>query len=190
MHGVSFLNSLPNSKFCRIGTTGKGIGPAYSAKSSRSALKVQHLFSPAVFTTRFKKLAEERHRRYGSFELDVDAELERYLGAGGLAEKLKPYVVDGLTYLHQALGTTPPGLVSPTPKNILIEGANALMLDIDWGTYPFVTSSATGIGGICTGLGISPKALYAGSSSPLCTTSMTDRAAMQGRGGGAKSLVS
>jgi len=59
-------------------------------------------------------------------------------------------VKDTLTYLHSALAAQP-------PKHILVEGANALMLDLDWGTYPFVTSSSTAIGGVCTGLGIPPK---------------------------------
>lgn len=66
------------------------------------------------------------------------------------AERLRPYVKDTLLYVHSALNSTP-------PKRVLIEGANALMLDLDLGTYPFVTSSSTGIGGVCTGLGIPPK---------------------------------
>ena len=65
-----------------------------------------------------------------------------------LAERLKPYVVDSVTFIHKAIADG---------KKVLVEGANALMLDIDFGTYPFVTSSATTIGGVCTGLGIPPK---------------------------------
>ena len=65
-----------------------------------------------------------------------------------LAERLKPYVIDSVTYLHDALAEG---------KRVLVEGANALMLDIDYGTYPYVTSSSTAIGGVCTGLGIPPK---------------------------------
>lgn len=61
---------------------------------------------------------------------------------------MKPFVVDSVTYVHSALGAG---------KHILVEGANALMLDIDFGTYPYVTSSSTTIGGVCTGLGIPPK---------------------------------
>ena len=67
-----------------------------------------------------------------------------------LAERLRPYVIDSLTFLHQQLAQG---------KRILVEGANALMLDLDFGTYPFVTSSSTTIGGVCTGLGIPPKAV-------------------------------
>jgi adenylosuccinate synthase len=65
-----------------------------------------------------------------------------------LAARLKPYVVDGVAFIHQAL---------LSGKRVLCEGANALMLDLDFGTYPFVTSSSTCIGGVCTGLGIPPR---------------------------------
>lgn len=67
-----------------------------------------------------------------------------------LAQRLKPFVVDSVAYVHGALATR---------KKVLIEGANALMLDLDFGTYPYVTSSSTTIGGVCTGLGIPPKAI-------------------------------
>jgi adenylosuccinate synthase len=66
----------------------------------------------------------------------------------GLAERLRPFVIDSVVYIHEALATS---------KRILVEGANALMLDIDYGTYPYVTSSSTTVGGICTGLGIPPR---------------------------------
>ena len=65
-----------------------------------------------------------------------------------LAERLRPYVLDSVVYLHKALAEG---------KKVLVEGANALMLDIDFGTFPYVTSSSTTIGGVCTGLGIPPK---------------------------------
>ena len=68
--------------------------------------------------------------------------------AQSLAERLRPYVIDSVTYIHRALADG---------KRVLVEGANALMLDIDFGTYPFVTSSSTTVGGVCTGLGIPPK---------------------------------
>lgn len=65
-----------------------------------------------------------------------------------IAERLKPLIVDGPVFLHKQIQQN---------KRILVEGANALMLDIDYGTYPYVTSSATSIGGVCTGLGIPPQ---------------------------------
>lgn len=148
-----------------IGTTKKGIGPAYSSKASRSGLRVHHLFDEELFATKFRTLVEGRFKRYGHFECanapsspgtlsadcihryDTEGEILRYKE---LAARLKPYVVDGPTFLHRAVAEK---------KRILIEGANALMLDMDFGTYPFVTSSPTGIGGVCTGLGLPPRAI-------------------------------
>ncbi|VEU23863.1 DEKNAAC105027 [Brettanomyces naardenensis] len=135
-----------------IGTTGKGIGPAYSTKVSRSGIRVHHLVSdePGAwedFVTRYTRLVKTRLRRYGEFESDIDKEIARYKV---LREKVKPFVVDSVPFMHNAL---------VNKKKILIEGANALMLDIDFGTYPYVTSSNTGIGGVLTGLGIPPQAI-------------------------------
>ncbi|KAI0707989.1 Adenylosuccinate synthetase [Earliella scabrosa] len=128
-----------------IGTTKKGIGPAYSAKASRSGLRVHHLFDHDTFAQKFRRIVENRFKRYGYFEYDTEGEIERYKV---LAERLRPYVLDSVVYIHKALSEG---------KKVLVEGANALMLDIDFGTYPFVTSSSTTIGGVCTGLGIPPK---------------------------------
>ncbi|KAJ6554048.1 AMPSase 1 [Mycena vulgaris] len=130
-----------------IGTTKKGIGPAYSGKASRSGLRVHHLFDPATFADKFRKLVEGRFKRYGHFEYDTEGEIERYKI---LAARLKPYVIDSVAYLHQALATG---------KRVLVEGANAAMLDLDLGTYPYVTSSTTTVGGVCTGLGLPPRAI-------------------------------
>ncbi|KAI5122198.1 hypothetical protein M0805_002687 [Coniferiporia weirii] len=128
-----------------IGTTKKGIGPAYSGKASRSGLRVHHLFNHETFAAKFRKIVEGRFKRYGHFEYDTEGEILRYQA---LAERLKPYVIDSLSFLHAQIGQG---------KRVLVEGANALMLDLDFGTYPFVTSSSTTIGGVCTGLGIPPK---------------------------------
>lgn len=132
-----------------IGTTGKGIGPTYSTKASRSGIRVHHLVSqqPGAwdeFATRFRRLVDSRKKRYGDFDYDTETELERYKE---YAEKLRPFVVDNVSFMSKALAEK---------KNILVEGANALMLDLDFGTYPYVTSSNTSIGGVCTGLGIPP----------------------------------
>lgn len=128
-----------------IGTTKKGIGPAYSGKASRSGLRVHHLFNPATFAEKFRKIVEGRFKRYGYFEYDTEGEIERYKV---LAARLQPLVIDSLAFLHAQLAQG---------RRILVEGANALMLDLDFGTYPFVTSSSTSIGGVCTGLGIPPR---------------------------------
>ncbi|KAJ1993012.1 Adenylosuccinate synthase [Coemansia sp. RSA 1358] len=128
-----------------IGTTKKGIGPAYSSKASRSGIRVHHLFHPDEFEKRLRTIVAARFRRYGEFEYDIASELQRYRE---LAERLRPFVLDSVEYVHKALREG---------KRILAEGANALMLDLDFGTYPYVTSSNTGIGGVCTGLGIPPN---------------------------------
>lgn len=133
-----------------IGTTRKGIGPTYSTKASRSGLRIHHLVSQepgawAEFETKFRRLVTSRQQRYGVFEYDVDEELQRYKE---YADKLRPFVVDNIPFLNKYFDGK---------KNILVEGANALMLDLDFGTYPYVTSSNTSIGGVCTGLGLPPS---------------------------------
>ncbi|RLV94586.1 Adenylosuccinate synthetase [Spathaspora sp. JA1] len=132
-----------------IGTTGKGIGPTYSTKASRSGLRVHHLVNPSPeaweeFKTKYYRLIESRQKRYGEFEYDPEEELAQY---AKYRETLRPFVIDSVTFMHNAI---------KQKKKILVEGANALMLDIDFGTYPYVTSSSTGIGGVLTGLGIPP----------------------------------
>lgn len=127
-----------------IGTTKKGIGPTYSAKASRSGIRVHHLSNLQAFEERFRTVVQNKVKRYGAFEYDVDKEIERYKE---LAKKVEPYVIDAVKYMYDALKDN---------KRVLVEGANALMLDLDFGTYPYVTSSNTAIGGVCTGLGIPP----------------------------------
>jgi adenylosuccinate synthase len=150
-----------------IGTTKKGIGPAYSSKASRSGLRVHHLYDPELFESKFRKLVEGRFKRYGHFEYDTEGEIARYkvcvaasaravlsmlterkYAQKAFSERLRPHIVDGITFIHKALAAN---------KRILVEGANALMLDLDFGTYPFVTSSSTAIGGVSTGLGVPPN---------------------------------
>jgi len=135
-----------------IGTTGKGIGPTYSTKASRSGMRVYHLVNqdPASweeFKTRYYRLFNSRQARYGEFEYDAEEELARY---EKYRDALRPFVVDSVDFMHKGLADK---------KRILVEGANALMLDLDFGTYPYVTSSPTSIGGVLTGLGIPPKAI-------------------------------
>ncbi|KAJ1965531.1 Adenylosuccinate synthase [Dipsacomyces acuminosporus] len=128
-----------------IGTTKKGIGPTYSSKASRSGIRIHHLYHFEEFESRFRTIVAARHKRYGDFEYDIDVELARYRQ---LAERLRPFVIDSVEFLHNAL---------KAQKKVLVEGANALMLDLDFGTYPYVTSSNTSVGGVCTGLGIPPS---------------------------------
>ncbi|EMR10140.1 adenylosuccinate synthase [Pneumocystis murina B123] len=128
-----------------IGTTKKGIGPAYSHKAERNGIRVHHLYDFSEFERLFRENFESCRRRYGQFEFDVEKEINKYRE---YAEKLRCYVVDAVYFIHS---------IMTTQKRILVEGANALMLDIDYGTYPYVTSSNTSIGGVCTGLGLPPK---------------------------------
>ncbi|CAE6426847.1 unnamed protein product [Rhizoctonia solani] len=133
-----------------IGTTKKGIGPAYSSKASRSGMRVHHLFDHDVFSSKFRKLVEGRFKRYGHFEYDTEGEIVRY------KVRILSRLINAYTHiLHRNSLTVFVPLEDG--KRILVEGANALMLDIDFGTYPFVTSSSTSVGGVCTGLGIPPK---------------------------------
>ncbi|OAK95279.1 Adenylosuccinate synthetase [Phaeosphaeriaceae sp. SRC1lsM3a] len=131
-----------------IGTTKKGIGPTYSTKMTRSGLRMCDLFDEAVFEQKLARLVMGYQKRFGDLlQYDAQAEIERYKG---LREKLAPYVVDQIPLLASAKAKN---------ANILVEGANALMLDIDYGTYPFVTSSNTGLGGVLTGLTLGWRSL-------------------------------
>uniref|UniRef100_A0AAR2LJ37 Adenylosuccinate synthetase n=1 Tax=Pygocentrus nattereri TaxID=42514 RepID=A0AAR2LJ37_PYGNA len=130
-----------------LGTTKKGIGPAYSSKAARNGLRVCDLVSDfSIFEEKFRVLASHFQTMYPNLNIDVDAELEQLKG---YAERLRPLVTDGVYFMHK-------GLTGPS-KKILVEGANAALLDIDFGTYPFVTSSNCTVGGVCTGLGVPPS---------------------------------
>ncbi|XP_068187047.1 adenylosuccinate synthase, like [Antennarius striatus] len=130
-----------------LGTTKKGIGPAYSSKAARNGLRVCDLVSDfKVFENKFRMLAEHFLTMYPNLNINIDGELEQ-LKAN--AERLRPLVTDGVYFMHKAL-------TGPS-KKILVEGANAALLDIDFGTYPFVTSSNCTVGGVCTGLGVPPS---------------------------------
>ncbi|XP_077360366.1 adenylosuccinate synthase, like [Festucalex cinctus] len=130
-----------------LGTTKKGIGPAYSSKAARNGLRVCDLVSDfKVFEDKFRMLAEHFLAMYPNLNVDIEGELEQLKG---YAERLRPLVTDGVYFMHKAL-------TGPS-KKILVEGANAALLDIDFGTYPFVTSSNCTVGGVCTGLGVPPS---------------------------------
>uniref|UniRef100_A0AAQ5Y170 Adenylosuccinate synthetase n=1 Tax=Amphiprion ocellaris TaxID=80972 RepID=A0AAQ5Y170_AMPOC len=129
-----------------IGTTKKGIGPAYSSKASRTGLRVCDLLGDFKdFSARFKNLVRQYQSMYPSLTVDVEDQLKKLKE---YSERLRPMVRDGVYYMYEAL--------HGPPKKILVEGANAALLDIDFGTYPFVTSSNCTVGGACTGLGIPP----------------------------------
>lgn len=127
-----------------IGTTKRGIGPCYSSKATRIGVRVGELTDFKNFTDKYQHLASELQKQYG-FKYDVQEELERYRK---YADVINPMIVDSVTYMNQCLREG---------RSILAEGANAALLDLDFGTYPYVTSSSTAAGGICTGLGIPPS---------------------------------
>lgn len=130
----------------QIGTTKRGIGPAYSSKAIRNGIRVGDLQFMDTFADKLRKLAVDGQKRFGEdFQYDVEAEIKTY---ADLAVQLKPYITDTVEYLNVA---------HESGKRILIEGANATMLDLDFGTYPFVTSSNPSIGGIASGLGLAPN---------------------------------
>ncbi|OGV64268.1 MAG: adenylosuccinate synthase [Lentisphaerae bacterium RIFOXYC12_FULL_60_16] len=130
----------------RIGTTKRGIGPAYSAKTSRTGIRMGDLVSPG-FEELLAIRIEDANRailEVGGKPVDGAVVLADYRRA---AERLKPYITDTLGILHEAV---------KADRKILFEGAQGTMLDIDYGTYPFVTSSNTTAGGACTGAGLGP----------------------------------
>ena len=134
-----------------IGTTGRGIGPAYVDKVDRKGIRVVDLLDPESLRATLTAAIEDKNdvlaRIYGDARLDVDAIVDEYVA---FDQKIDPYVTDTAAYLHDALAAS---------KRILAEGAQGALLDVDHGTYPFVTSSSPTAGGACTGLGIPPTAV-------------------------------
>ncbi len=131
----------------RIGTTKRGIGPAYGDKAARTGLRISDLMQPELFSTKLQSKIRENNsilQAFGARPIDFREVNEKYLEAG---EKLRPFVTNTVVWLHRAL---------QRDKAILFEGAQGTFLDIDHGTYPYVTSSNTTAGGACTGSGVPP----------------------------------
>lgn len=131
----------------KIGTTARGIGPAYCDKYERSGIRVEDFVTPKFRETARTNIENKNKilKCFGYEPLDADSIISEY---EGYAKILAPYVKDTINIIHQSL---------EADKNILCEGAQATLLDIDFGTYPFVTSSSPSIGGVCTGTGIGAK---------------------------------
>lgn len=133
-----------------IGTTKRGIGPCYASKAIRNGVRVGDLRHLDTFREKLDVLFRDAASRFKDFEYStavLDAEMEKYTK---YAQRLEPYIVDTVDYIADAYSQG---------KRILIEGGQATMLDVDFGTYPFVTSSNPSVGGICTGLGMAPNRL-------------------------------
>ncbi|KAI6768145.1 hypothetical protein HG530_006154 [Fusarium avenaceum] len=129
-----------------IGTTRRGIGPCYQSSRARTGIKMTDVFHPEIFEQKVRRLADGFKKRFGELlEYDVEAELASF---EEYRKTLKKYVVDGVAFMRAA---------QENNTKIVIEGANALMLDIDYGSYPFVTSSSTTLAGIIGGLTLNPK---------------------------------
>jgi len=131
----------------KIGTTKKGIGPAYASKISRNGIRVGDLKNWEYFEQRFRALAEHHMRSYEGLEVDIEKELAYYKS---ISERICGMTRDTIDLTNKKYAEG---------KKILVEGANATMLDIDFGTYPYVTSSNPSIGSVLTGLGVSPRKL-------------------------------
>ncbi len=134
----------------RLGTTKRGIGPAYADKAARVGLRVQDLLDHKIFRQKLDVALKEKNavlaKVYNRLPLSADDIVERYLGE--LAPRIERMVDDTVALVHDALSRD---------SNILLEGAQATFLDLDHGTYPFVTSSNPCAGGACTGSGIGPR---------------------------------
>ena len=136
-----------------IGTTHRGIGPTYMDKYERSGLRFYDLVHPDIFREKAKSVGELKNaiitKVYGGEAIDLDAVIEEYIGYG---QRLAKYMddVSVLTYEAKKAG-----------KTILFEGAQATLLDIDFGTYPYVTSSHPLSAGVCTGTGVGPMTIDA-----------------------------
>jgi len=132
----------------KIGTTGRGIGPAYADKINRIGIRVQDLFDQSILKQKIEAALHDKNqiliKVFNRKSITVDEVLSEYLG---YAEALKPYVTDTSLLLDQAL---------KAGKVVLLEGSQGTLLDVDHGTYPFVTSSNPTAGGASTGSGVGP----------------------------------
>jgi adenylosuccinate synthase len=132
----------------KIGTTGRGIGPAYADKAARLGVRVQDLFDPSILRQKLEAALREKNqvlaKVYNRRAIEMDAVVAEYVGHG---ERLAGHVADTGLLLNRALDAG---------KVVLLEGSQGTLLDVDHGTYPFVTSSNATAGGACTGSGIGP----------------------------------
>lgn len=133
-----------------LGTTKRGIGPAYADKASRVGLRIQDLLDEKIFRQKLDVVLREKNavlsKVYNRLPMDADEIATRYLEE--YAPRIAPMIADTVTIVHDALAAG---------AHVLMEGAQATFLDLDHGTYPFVTSSNPVAGGACTGTGLGPR---------------------------------
>lgn len=136
-----------------IGTTGRGIGPTYADKVSRVGIRAQDLLDESILRQKIESALDQKNqilvKIYNRRAVDVDEVVDYFLS---YADRLKPMLIDATTELNKALDAG---------KSVLMEGGQATMLDVDHGTYPFVTSSNPTTGGACVGSGIGPTRITA-----------------------------
>ncbi|WP_420620947.1 adenylosuccinate synthase [Candidatus Poriferisocius sp.] len=134
----------------KLGTTKRGIGPAYADKAARVGLRVQDLLDPKIFREKLGVVLHEKNpllaKVYNRLPFDLETVAEQYLEE--CRPRLEPHIADTVGLVHDAL---------ETGQNVLFEGAQAMFLDLDHGTYPFVTSSNPVAGGVCVGAGVGPR---------------------------------
>lgn len=149
MLDVVFERHLGKNK---LGTTKRGIGPAYADKAARIGLRVQDLLDEKIFRQKLEVVLHEKNpllaRVYNKLGYDIDSLTETYIGE--VFPRIKPYIADTISLVHEAL---------EADQHVLFEGAQATFLDLDHGTYPYVTSSNPTAGGACTGAGVGPRAI-------------------------------
>lgn len=133
----------------KIGTTRKGIGPCYMDKAARNGIRIADLMVEEAFVEKARNIIADKNNvivtMYGGTPLDADTIIREYLG---YAEQLRPFVADTSVVLNDAIDEG---------RKVLFEGAQGVMLDIDQGTYPYVTSSNPSAGGVCIGSGVGPS---------------------------------
>jgi len=143
------LDNIQESGENKIGTTGRGIGPCYIDKYARKGIKIVDLLNKKVLEEKIRKNLDEKNnllkKVYEKEELNVEEIIHQYLE---FDKKIDKYIKDVPLYLNNAISEG---------KSILLEGAQGALLDVDHGTYPFVTSSSPTSGGACTGTGIPPN---------------------------------
>jgi adenylosuccinate synthase len=147
----------------KVGTTGRGIGPAYIDKYSRTGIRIVDLLDRVVLEEKLRRGIAEKNdwfrKVYDAPELDVEKTVAEYME---FDKRIDEYITDTTAYINEAWRSG---------KNLLLEGAQGALLDIDHGTYPFVTSSSPTSGGACTGLGLPPTAItgVTGIAKAYCT---------------------
>lgn len=132
-----------------IGTTGRGIGPAYADRATRAGIRMAEILHPDHFARRVRANVDEKNKILAAFgndvTLDADAIIAEY---NGFAERLRPFVTDTVQLLRRALAAG---------RYVFVEGAQGLLLDVDFGTYPYVTSSNSSTFGVAAGSGLPPR---------------------------------